>query len=54
MLTTFMQRPIFQYAWVVNELDAAAHRWISAFGAGPFFMARHHKANASISNRTRA
>ena len=44
MLTTFMQRPIFQYAWVVNDLDAAAHRWINAFGAGPFFTARHHKA----------
>jgi hypothetical protein len=40
----FMQRPIFQYAWVVNDLDAAAHRWVSGFGAGPFFTARHHKA----------
>ncbi len=44
MLTSFMKRPIFQYAWVVNDLDAAAARWTAAFGAGPFFTARHHKA----------
>lgn len=44
MLKTFMKRPIFQYAWGVNDLDAACRRWIDAFGAGPFFTARHHKA----------
>ena len=26
MLTRFMSRPIFQYAWVVKDLDAAAGR----------------------------
>ncbi len=40
----FMKRPIFQYAWVVSDLDAACRRWIDLFGAGPFFTARHHKA----------
>lgn len=44
MLKNFQGRPIFQYAWVVNDLDAACRRWASAFGAGPFFTARHHKA----------
>lgn len=36
--------PIFQYAWCVRDLDAACLRWAKAFGAGPFFTARHHKA----------
>ncbi len=44
MLTSFHKRPIFQYAWVVDDLDAACMRWTEAFGAGPFFTARHHKA----------
>lgn len=44
MLSSFHGHPIFQYAWVVNDLDAACHRWAKAFGAGPFFTARHHEA----------
>lgn len=43
-MKSFMGRPIFQYAWVVNDLDAACMRWAKAFGAGPWFTARHHKA----------
>ena len=37
-------RPIFQYAYVVNDLDQAARNWTRLFGAGPFFTARHHRA----------
>jgi hypothetical protein len=44
MMKSFMKRDIFQYAWVVRDLDTACRRWIDAFGAGPFFTARHHKA----------
>jgi len=44
MITRFLQRPIFQYAWVVNDLDAGCKRWAELFGAGPFFTARRHKA----------
>jgi len=44
MLKSFYRRPIFQYAWVVSDLDGACDRWIDAFGAGPFFTARHHRA----------
>lgn len=44
MIKTFHGHSIFQYAWVVNDLDAACKRWTAAFGAGPFFTARHHKA----------
>jgi hypothetical protein len=44
MPKSFHGFPIFQYAWVVNNLDESCHRWVKAFGAGPFFTARHHKA----------
>ena len=36
-------RVLFQQAWFVTSIDDAARRWAEAFGAGPFFMARHHK-----------
>jgi hypothetical protein len=39
----FMNRPIVQYAWVVDDLDAACRRWTALFGAGPFFTMRHHR-----------
>lgn len=42
-MKTFMQRPIVQYAWVVDDLDAACRRWSTLFGAGPFFTMRHHR-----------
>lgn len=35
--------PLFQYAYFVQSIDAAAEKWAKAFGAGPFFMARHHR-----------
>lgn len=44
MLNALSSHQIFQYAWVVKELDTACRNWASAFGAGPFFVARHHKA----------
>ncbi|MCW1381893.1 VOC family protein [Novosphingobium sp. KCTC 2891] len=42
MTTTY---PLFQQAYFVRSIDEAARRWADAFGAGPFFMARHHKAD---------
>ncbi len=36
-------RPFFQEACFVNSIDEAARRWSRAFGAGPFFAARHHR-----------
>lgn len=39
---TALGLPIFQYAFVVDDLDAAAARWTALFGAGPFFTERHH------------
>jgi hypothetical protein len=34
---------LFQQAYFVNSIDAAAEKWSKAFGAGPFFMARRHR-----------
>ncbi|MEZ5219427.1 MAG: VOC family protein [Ilumatobacteraceae bacterium] len=36
---------IFQYAYFVEDLDAAAAEWAELNGAGPFFVAPHHTAD---------
>jgi catechol 2,3-dioxygenase-like lactoylglutathione lyase family enzyme len=36
--------PIQQYGYVVNDIDEAARHWYEMFGAGPFFISRHHKS----------
>lgn len=36
---------IFQHAWLVNDLDASIERWFSLAGAGPWAVARHHRAD---------
>jgi hypothetical protein len=33
---------MFQEAYYVRSIDEAAQKWAKAFGAGPFFMVRHH------------
>jgi hypothetical protein len=38
-------RPLFQVAYLVNDLDAAMHRWSDAHGAGPFVVAPHHRTD---------
>jgi Glyoxalase/Bleomycin resistance protein/Dioxygenase superfamily len=40
------KRVHFQQAWFVNSIDEAARRWADIYGAGPFFMARHHRCDA--------
>lgn len=37
--------PIFQFAYVVDDLEAAAEQWARTVGAGPFFVTRHHRAD---------
>lgn len=32
---------IVQYAYVVDDLDAAIEKWVTLTGAGPFFVKRH-------------
>jgi hypothetical protein len=38
-----ISRALFQQAWYVQSIDEAARRWSEAFGAGPFYMVRHHR-----------
>ena len=40
-----MPPPIFQFAYVVPDLASAAHQWAATTGAGPFFVAAHHRAD---------
>ena len=37
--------PLFQFAYFVPDLEAAAQHWASTVGAGPFYVAAHHKAD---------
>lgn len=39
-----IRHPIWQYAYYVNDLDQSMHRWTRMFGAGPWHVARHHRA----------
>ncbi len=42
MLTRY---PMFQQAYFVNDLERAMHHWNRLFGAGPFVVTEHHKAD---------
>ena len=35
--------PLFQQAYFVSDVEAAARNWSRLFGAGPFVLTRHHK-----------
>ena len=37
--------PIFQYAFLVNDVEEAAHKWNRLYGAGPFVLVPHHKTD---------
>lgn len=37
--------PIFQQAYLVNDLEEAAIKWNKIFGAGPFVFSPHHKCD---------
>lgn len=34
-------RTVFQNAWVVDDVEAAAMRWVEQMGVGPFFLTEH-------------
>lgn len=36
---------IFQHAYVVDDLERAAHDWNRTYGAGPFVIASHHRCD---------
>jgi hypothetical protein len=37
---------LFQHAYLVTDLHQACENWHALFGAGPFTIARHHKAES--------
>ena len=37
--------PILQHAFVVADIDEGCRYWTRAVGAGPFFVARHHRGD---------
>ena len=39
---SFVKYPIFQYAYVVNDIEQACRGWTELTGAGPFFVSMHH------------
>jgi hypothetical protein len=40
---TLATYPLFQQAYFVNDVEAAARSWSRLFGAGPFLLVPHHK-----------
>ena len=36
-------RRMFQEAYYVRSIDESARKWADAYGAGPFYMVRHHE-----------
>ena len=37
--------PLFQQAYLVNDLEKACHDWNRLFGAGPFVLVPHHETD---------
>ena len=37
--------PLFQQAYLVNDLEESIHKWSKLFGAGPFVLVPHHKTD---------
>ena len=42
---TLSRYPLFQQAYLVNDLEQAIQQWSDLFGAGPFVMTHHHKTD---------
>ena len=40
-IESIMKHPIIQMCWVVDNMEAAAKRWVETMGAGPFFLMPH-------------
>ena len=40
-----MTYPLFQHAYLVNDIPTAIEKWHSLFGAGPFSITGHHRAD---------
>lgn len=42
---TLERYPIFQQAYLVNDLETSISQWNQLFGAGPFVVTSHHKTD---------
>jgi len=42
-VTTLGRYPLFQQAYLVNDLETAIRKWNALYGAGPFVVVPHHK-----------
>ena len=40
--------PLFQQAYLVNDVREACIQWAELFGAGPFILAPHHKTDTFV------
>lgn len=45
---SLIRYPIQQYAYVVDDIEAACMRWVDLVGAGPFFLMPHHKSRDTV------
>ena len=41
MIKSITQHPIIQICWLVDDMEAAARRWVDIMGAGPFSLIPH-------------
>ena len=50
-----MQKPtdrtVHQNSWVVDDLDAAIHKWIHELGVGPFFVSEYGDQFSNLTYR---
>ncbi len=44
-------RTVYQNAWVVEDLDAAMHKWIHELGVGPFFVSEYGDQFSNLTYR---
>jgi hypothetical protein len=44
-MALFEKYPLFQQAYLVNDLERAIHAWHTLFCAGPFVVTPHHKTD---------
>lgn len=44
-MTVLGHYPLFQQAYLVNDIDESIQKWHSLFGAGPFSVTDHHKCD---------
>jgi hypothetical protein len=42
---TLARYPLFQHAYLVNDLESSITEWNELFGAGPFVLTRHHRTD---------